>query len=358
MIGSTANKLKNVFRSSQKLLRGTSDAGEDGLSEAATVISDTKDMLKSSNDQMKLLQNQLKQGNNDAATSTLKDIAKELQLQQDGVQSELELRAPLAHLDSTFFDVTGKPHDYWEGVPPSELLETELLLGAITDANDLAIDVLEDVHVSVSNVGSSVDEDKERGEHGFEGVDSGFSSNAFFSIPQSSSVYAAVGKAVRDKTEGYRHSLKKHSPEGQDERHLQRTADHAQCKPGCSLDDKACNCAELKRCANMMGSYDKALSIFGGYVNTVGGDPEYGNFTVQNLKLFDIGGSLSAKMSKIKSLAQESGDDCTSLLSEFTTLCEPEATSCSSTNEYSHQLTIQQVCDRVDNSEKLLISAM
>merc|ERR1712086_779414 len=97
---------------------------------------------------------------------------------------------------------------------------------------------------------------------------------------------------------------------------------------------------------------------FGGYVNTEPGNPEYGNFTVQNLNLFDVGGKLPAKLIRIKSLATKPGDDCHDLLSEFTTVCDPEASSCSSTNEYTHQLTIQQVCKSVGNPKKLLISAI
>ena len=107
-----------------------------------------------------------------------------------------------------------------------------------------------------------------------------------------------------------------------------------------------------------MSGYDASLSIFGGYVNTELGNQEYENVTVQNLKLFDVGGQLPAKFSRIKDLAKDTGEDCTALLSEFTTVCDPAGSSCSSNNEYTHQLTIQQICNSVGNPKKLLISAM
>jgi hypothetical protein len=106
-----------------------------------------------------------------------------------------------------------------------------------------------------------------------------------------------------------------------------------------------------------MSSYDMALSVVGGYVNAEEGSPEYGSFSVKELNLFDVGGALGGKYSKVQELALKPGN-CADLLAEFTTMCDPEASSCSSTNEYSHQLTIQQVCDSVDNPKKLLISAI
>ena len=189
-----------------------------------------------------------------------------------------------------------------------------------------------------------------------------FSGNPIFSFhsitKRSSSFQAVVDRLYQERMGVQDQRLKKHSPKGQDERHLQRTENNDQCKPTCSMDNKVCNCNALKECVNDMSGYDASLSVFGGYVNTEPGNQEYGNFTVQNLKLFDVGGQLPAKFSRIKSLAKESGDDCTALLSEFTTVCDPEASSCSSTNEYTHQLSIQQVCNSVGNPKKLLISVM
>lgn len=137
--------------------------------------------------------------------------------------------------------------------------------------------------------------------------------------------------------------MKKYYPEGHEERHLQRTANTAQCQPECLLEDNVCQCNKLKQCATMMTSYDMTLSVMGGYINTVEGDSEYGNFTVQDLNLFDVAGRLPAKIATIKAEAEKSGTDCSDLLAEFTTLCYPEASSCSSTNEYSHQLTTEQM---------------
>ena len=131
-----------------------------------------------------------------------------------------------------------------------------------------------------------------------------------------------------------------------------------------------------------MTSYDITLSVMGGYINTEQGDPEYGNITVQDLNLFDVAGKLPAKIATIKAETEKPGTDCTGLLAEFTTLCDPKARSCSSTNQYSHQLTTEQVrkikcspifqscstannsinppqvCNNVDNPKKLLMSAM
>ena len=72
-MGSASGTLRNLFEPSQGLLRGNDETGEDDLTQAATAILDAKAMLKSRNDQVKLLKTEMKQGNNDAAAVTLKE---------------------------------------------------------------------------------------------------------------------------------------------------------------------------------------------------------------------------------------------------------------------------------------------
>ena len=84
-MGSASDTLRNLFEPSQGLLQGNDDTGEDDLTQAATAILDAKALLKSRNDQVKLLKTQTKEGNNGAAAVTLKEMA---QSQQVAVQSK------------------------------------------------------------------------------------------------------------------------------------------------------------------------------------------------------------------------------------------------------------------------------
>ena len=221
--------------------------------------------------------------------------------------------------------------------------------------------------VSIDSLNSHVTEIKSGAESGkgaeynFDGVDPGFSTNSMFdfgSIAKSSSFRTVVSNIVKDKTSFYRHRLKQHYPEGHVERHLQRTANIKQCEQECAFDNTSCTCEELKQCALEMSSYDLSLLVLGDYVNTQKESPEYGNFIAENLNLFGIATTtLPTKFARIRRLAK-TRSDCTELLTEFTTMCDPEASSCSSKNEYAHQLTTEQVCVSVGSAKKLRISAM
>ena len=169
-MGSTSDKLRNLFESSQGLLRGIGDTSEDDLTQAATAILDAKALLKSRNDQVKLLKTQMKEGNSGAAAVTLKEMA---QSQQDAVQSKSGLHAPLVPFDSTPFNAFNL-QAYSEGVSPSELLEREQTLDVITDNTDVVVDFLEDVHVSVTSLKSRADANKVGGENNLDGSDSIF----------------------------------------------------------------------------------------------------------------------------------------------------------------------------------------
>jgi hypothetical protein len=61
-----------------------------------------------------------------------------------------------------------------EGVLPSELLEREQRLDGIIDNNDVVVDFLEDVHVSVTSLKSHADANKVGGENNYDGSDSVF----------------------------------------------------------------------------------------------------------------------------------------------------------------------------------------
>ena len=117
---------------------------------------DANAILKSGNDQVKLLKTEMKQGNNDAAAVTLKEMG---QYQQGAVQSKSGLQAPLVPSDSMSFDVFNL-RAYLEGVSPSQLFQTEQTLESPIDNNDIVVDFLEHVHESVSSIKSGRDGNK------------------------------------------------------------------------------------------------------------------------------------------------------------------------------------------------------
>ena len=122
----------------------------------------------------------MKQGHTGAAAVTLKEMA---QYQQDAVQSQSALQAPLVPFDSTPFDAF-KLQAYSEGVLPSELLEREQRLDGIIDNNDVVVDFLEDVHVSVTSLKSHADANKVGGENNYDGSDSVFFGQPHLQLPQ------------------------------------------------------------------------------------------------------------------------------------------------------------------------------
>ena len=356
MTGRAKDKLRSLLQPTQGRLRGIGDNAEEALDQAADDILEAKNLLKSVNVRVKQVQELVRHGDNEAAYVTLKEMEEEVQVQQSDLD---KLGASILSPHKHDFRSADSLH-HFSVFSPSELLEQDKTFDNLNENTDLAIDTLDSLHSHVTEIKSGAELGK-GGEYNFEGVESGFSTNTMFDfgiIAKSSSFRTAVSNIVKDKTSFYRHRLKQHYPEGHVERHLQRTANIKQCEQECAFDNTSCTCEELKQCALEMSSYDLSLLVLGDYVNTQKESPEYGNFIAENLNLFGIATTtLPAKFARIRRLAK-TGIDCKELLTEFTTMCDPEASSCSSKNEYAHQLTTEQVCVSVGSAKKLRISAM
>ncbi|EJK62616.1 hypothetical protein THAOC_16763, partial [Thalassiosira oceanica] len=138
-------------------------------------------------------------------------------------------------------------------------------------------------------------------------------------------------------------------------RHLRRVESNGFCPKKCSHGDDACRCEKLAKCAVDLSSYDLAVMFGKDRISADDYDDEkHGVFDSEEIQLFSAGDGLPRKASQIKSKArelQQSGDysdsqACGDLLSEFYTL--------DSTDDESHQLSVEQVCDFVDSFTKLL----
>ena len=93
-------------------------------------------------------------------------------------------------------------------------------------------------------------------------------------------------------------------------------------------------------------------------------DPDsdtYGQLLVEDMNdidVFEARNNLTEKMDEIKRLAAEEVNEvnCNALLSELVTACGEG--SCSNPNEYSFQLSVDDVCQAVDTPIKFGIEAM
>ena len=89
------------------------------------------------------------------------------------------------------------------------------------------------------------------------------------------------------------------------------------------------------------------------YVKTDEASPNFGNFTTYDLKVFDMADGMPGKITRINNEASKTDATCNNLLKEFTTICRPDESSCPGENEQSFQLSVEQVCERVDSAIKL-----
>ena len=62
---------------------------------------------------------------------------------------------------------------------------------------------------------------------------------------------------------------------------------------------------------------------------------------------------MPGKITRINNEASNADGNCNTLLEEFTSICKPDESSSSSANEQSFQLSVEQVCERVDSAIKL-----
>lgn len=147
------------------------------------------------------------------------------------------------------------------------------------------------------------------------------------------------------------------------EKHQRRLNALAVCQPPCSPDDISCSCGRLTSCIDGMTDYDIAMLFVEGYVVTDPGNDRFATFSVDDiteLNLFDADFAITNKINRIRDLASSTDptdrEQCTSLLSELHSACDPFETSCSESNLRSHQVSVDDVCDAVDNPAKLLLT--
>ena len=131
------------------------------------------------------------------------------------------------------------------------------------------------------------------------------------------------------------------------ERHQRRLQGMEVCKPNCDSKDANCNCERLVGCVNSMSDYDMALLFVGEYI-----DEKTANFTAE-LNLFDADFNIIQRITSIRNLA--STKDCSRLLPEFHSACNPAHESCSGPNSHSYHLSVDKVCDAINTHKKLLL---
>lgn len=141
-----------------------------------------------------------------------------------------------------------------------------------------------------------------------------------------------------------------------DERHKRRLQATDVCaRQQCIDNDMACHCNRLKSCIDDMSDYDMALLFIGNMIET---DPDADDFAKleEGLNLFDADFNIVQKISRIRDLALK--NDCTNLLPELHSACDPLQQSCSGKNSHSFQLSIDDVCNAVNTPTKLLFSSI
>ena len=90
----------------------------------------------------------------------------------------------------------------------------------------------------------------------------------------------------------------------------------------------------------------------------------YGNFTTDDMLLFNVGDDAYSTFNSIMDMANgilESStfEQCTNLLDQFHQSCDPQSSNtCSSGNDRSFQLSVDEVCNYIDSPTKLLFSAI
>ena len=134
------------------------------------------------------------------------------------------------------------------------------------------------------------------------------------------------------------------------------------CSPQCEVNDMTCNCKKLFDCVQNMTEYDLAVLIAGGYVDTNTGSATYGelNIHASNLNLYQFDVGIKQKLADVKALAIPSRNptQCTAVLEQFYSACDPTKDSCSNANQQTFQVTVDQVCDAVNTRTKLKFEAI
>jgi len=137
-----------------------------------------------------------------------------------------------------------------------------------------------------------------------------------------------------------------------------------QCRKKCdeeNEDSYLCNCQRLSDCAKELSWYDMAVRTLGGFVQGDADVDDYGglNTEMEDINVFDARNDMGFKIVRIQDLARVevmTEDTCTDLLEELHTACDEE--SCSSRNEYSLPLSVDDVCNAVNTTSKLKVKVM
>lgn len=137
------------------------------------------------------------------------------------------------------------------------------------------------------------------------------------------------------------------------------------CSKQCAPTDESCMCQRLADCAKKLSHYDMALMFADGYIEADSSNKDFGGFTVDDvdLRLFDTDDNAYNVFTSINSTATSIHSDnsasCTSFLEEFHTSCPPDDSStCSTGNTRSFQMSVDEVCDSINQPTKLLFSAI
>jgi hypothetical protein len=140
------------------------------------------------------------------------------------------------------------------------------------------------------------------------------------------------------------------------ERHNRRLQAMPVCQPKCAPNDATCNCNKLLGCVNGMSDYDIALLFVGRYIENDPKNDKFADFTAA-VNLYDADFNIVQRIDRIRTHA--SSKDCSPLLAELHTACDPSNdSSCSDPNDRSFQLSIEDVCDAVNNPTKLLFTSI
>ena len=148
--------------------------------------------------------------------------------------------------------------------------------------------------------------------------------------------------------------LKKYSKGGNPSPHRERRRrlleEEDMCPRTCDFDNRECNCRKLRECALALQPFDFAVLFAGsGFID------EDGELRIEEIQLFDADNQLPAKIARIQDLAKNGDSNCDDLLEEFHSSCSPTRQTCSSANEESFHLTVEQICDAVNTPTRLKI---
>ncbi|KAL7477148.1 hypothetical protein ACHAW6_002962, partial [Cyclotella cf. meneghiniana] len=133
------------------------------------------------------------------------------------------------------------------------------------------------------------------------------------------------------------------------ESHTRRLEAMEVCHPTCLSNDVTCNCNRLVGCIESMSDYDIALLFVGQYIDESSSVPT-------ELRLFDADFNIVGRIESIRNLA--SANDCSRLLPELHSACNPLAESCSGVNSYSFQLSVDDICNRINTDTKLSFTSI